>query len=81
MVIDVMINDLSNSQIEKLIDEWVRGERNRKIMKRRLIDCICFEPLAEEFCMSVRQIKTIVYKENENILKGYEKTTFFSQLI
>ena len=80
MVTDVM-NNLSNSQLEKLIDEWVRGERNRKIMKRRLIDCICFEPLAEEFELSVRQIKNIVYKENENILKGYEKTTFFSQLI
>lgn len=80
MVTDVM-NNLSNSQLEKLIDEWVRGERNRKIMKRRLIDCICFEPLAEEFELSVRQIKNIVYKENENILKGYEKTTFFSRLI
>jgi hypothetical protein len=80
MVTDVM-NNLSNSQLEKLIDEWVRGERNRKIMKRRLIDCICFEPLAEEFELSVRQVKNIVYKENENILKGYEKTTFFSQLI
>jgi hypothetical protein len=80
MVTDIM-NNLSNSQLEKLIDEWVRGERNRKIMKRRLIDCICFEPLAEEFELSVRQVKNIVYKENENILKGYEKTTFFSQLI
>lgn len=80
MVTDVM-NNLSNSQLEKLIDEWVRGERNRKIMKRRLIDCICFEPLADEFELSVRQVKNIVYKENENILKGYEKTTFFSQLI
>ena len=31
-------------------------------MKRRLLDGICFEPLAEEFGMSDRQIKRIVYR-------------------
>lgn len=57
--------DISNSRLASLIDEWVKGERNRAIMKRRLIDNICFEPLAEEFNLSVRQTKSIVYK-NEN---------------
>lgn len=60
-------SDISNSQISAVIDEWVRGERDREIMKRRLIDQICFEPLAEEVNLSVRQVKNIVYK-NETII-------------
>lgn len=63
------IPELSRSQIELLIDEWILNERNRKILKRRLIDGICFEPLAEEFDLSVRQIKTIVYKGEDKIFK------------
>ena len=60
-----MLNDLSNTQIENLIDEWIIGrnaERNRKILKRRLLDGILFENLAEEFDLSVTQVKNIVYK-------------------
>ena len=59
--------DYSNSEIEKAIDEYVHSERNRAILKRRLIDGICFEPLAEEFDLSVRQVKNIVYKEEQHI--------------
>lgn len=61
--------DLSRSQIEHLIDEWIFSERDRKILKRRLLDGICFEPLAEEFDLSVRHIKTIVYKNEEKLFK------------
>lgn len=63
------VPELSRSQIESLIDEWILNERNRNILKRRLIDGICFEPLAEEFDLSVRQIKTIVYKGEDKIFK------------
>lgn len=59
--------DLSRSDLEKIIDEWVFNERNRNIIKRRLLDGICFEPLADEFNLSVRQVKNIVYK-TENII-------------
>lgn len=52
----------SRSEWENLIDEWIFNERDREIIKRRLLDGICFEPLAEEFEMSVRQTKTIVQK-------------------
>lgn len=61
------VEEISNSELSMLIDDWIRGERNRKILKRRLIDCICYEPLAEEFGLSVTQIKSIVYKQ-QNIL-------------
>jgi hypothetical protein len=54
--------NISNTDLSRLIDEWVKGERDRAIMKRRLIDCICFEPLAEEFSLSVQTTHKIVQK-------------------
>ena len=53
---------ISNSELAALIDEWVKGERDRKLMKRRLIDSIKLEPLAEEFDLSVQHVATIVSK-------------------
>ena len=61
--------DYTNSNISKVIDEHIHSERDRKILKRRYIDGICFEPLAEEFNLSVRQIKTIVYKAEQQLIK------------
>lgn len=63
------IENISNSELARLIDEWVKGERDRAIMKRRLIDCVCFEPLSEEFNLSVRQTKSIVNKNEIKIFK------------
>ena len=59
--------DLPRSEIEKLIDEWIFSERDRAILKRRLLDGICYEPLAEEFKLSVRQTKNIVYKGEKTL--------------
>ena len=63
------LDDMSNSEIEKAIDEWIHSERDRKILKRRLIDGICYEPLAWEFDISVRQMKNIVSKAEEKLFK------------
>jgi len=52
--------NISRTELSSLIDEWVFSERNRKILKRRLLDGVCYEPLAEEFDLSVRQVKKIV---------------------
>lgn len=61
--------DLSRSEWENLIDEYIFKERDRAILKRRLLDGVCFEPLAEEFDLSVQQTKTIVYKATEKLIK------------
>ena len=53
---------VSRTEMEHLIDEYIFNEKHRAIIKRRLLDGICYEPLAEEFNMSVRQIKRIVDK-------------------
>ena len=63
------IEDMTNSELSDAIDEYVRGEKARNILKRRLIDLMCYEPLAEEWCMSVSQIKRIVYKAQEQLFK------------
>ena len=60
--------NITNSEIEHFIDEYVRSERDRKILKRRMIDGITYEALSEEFDMSVRQIKNIVYRCQDNVL-------------
>lgn len=62
-------DDMSRTEIEFLIDEWIHKERDRAILKRRLLDGICYEPLAEEFDLSVRQVKSIVYKAEERLFK------------
>lgn len=63
------MTDYTNSQIARLIDEHIHSERDRMILKRRLIDGICFEPLAEEFDLSVVQTKRIVYRAQEKLLR------------
>ena len=65
--------DLSRSQWEHLIDEWIFNERDRKILKRRLLDGITYERLAEEFDMSVRQIKNITYKQQTKLFAHADK--------
>lgn len=65
--------DLPNSIISNLIDEYIHSERDRKILKRRLIDGICYEPLADEFDLSVRQVKNIVYKCEDKLFKKASK--------
>lgn len=63
------IYNLDRYQWEALIDRWIFNERDRAILKRRLLDGICFEPLAEEFNMSTRQVQKIVYKSQEKLIK------------
>lgn len=67
------LDDLSRTEIEYLIDEWIFSERDRAILKRRLLDGICYEPLAEEFDLSVRQVKNIVYKSEEKLFSKIKR--------
>lgn len=58
----------SRSEIEHYIDEYCFNEKHRAILKRRWLDGVLQEPLAEEFDMSVRQIQNIIYKEGDKVL-------------
>lgn len=59
---------LSVKDVTEMIDQNVFSERDRKLLKRRLIDGIPYEELAEEFYLSVIRAREIV--------KGYKKTIF-----
>ena len=64
--------NLSRSEWERLIDEYVIGrnsERNRKMLKRRLLDCITYERLAEEIDMSVQNVCSTIYKCQDRVFK------------
>lgn len=62
----------SRSEWEHLIDEWIIGknaERDRLIVKRRLLDGVGLEALAEEFELSVQRTKKIIYTSQNRIIK------------
>lgn len=63
------VYNLSRSQWENIIDEWIFSERDRKMLKRRLLDGILFEQLAEEFDLSVQQTKSVIYKATDKLMK------------
>lgn len=62
-------DELSNSELANFIDEWVRGERNREMLKDRLINGMLYEPLAEKYNLSVRATQNIIYKASEQLFK------------
>jgi len=59
--------EISNSDIDKAINEWIHNKRNRDILHERLIDGIKFEELAEKHDLSPQQVKNIVRKGKETI--------------
>lgn len=63
------MREYTNSQIRELIDEHIHNERDRAILKRRLCDGVCFEPLAAEFDLSTQRVKTIVYKAQSKLFR------------
>ena len=56
-----------------LIDEWIFSERDRAILKRKLLDGITFEQLAEEQYMSVQGVQKIVYSGERRLLAVVKK--------
>lgn len=70
------IANLSHSAWEHLIDEWIFSERDRYILKRRLLDGVTYERLADELELderfigiSSRQIQAVVRKGVAVLLK------------
>lgn len=59
--------NISNDELTKLIDNWIKSERDRRILKRRLIDGLTYDAIAEEVDLTVDRIKQIVYKQ-QNVL-------------
>jgi DNA-directed RNA polymerase specialized sigma24 family protein len=61
--------EYTNSQIEYLISEYIHSKRNREILHLRLIDGLTYEQISESVDMSVRQVKNIIYKEQDKVFR------------
>ena len=61
--------DLSRSELQYLIDQWIFNERRRLILADRLFNGTTYERLAEKYDLSTQQVKTIVYKAMDRLEK------------
>ena len=64
---DDIIDCKSRSEWEMLIDEWIHNEIDRKMLKRRLLDGVCLEPLAEEFGISTNYCQKKIKKAKKQL--------------
>lgn len=59
---------LTNSQLSALIDDWIRDERNRNILKDRFLHGMTFDEISCKYNICDRHIKRIVYKYGDFLL-------------
>ena len=64
--------EYSNSHLREIVEEYVHDERARRIMVRKYADNLTIEKLAEEFDLSVSQIKRILKKYYCTVVKQFE---------
>jgi DNA-binding CsgD family transcriptional regulator len=60
---------LTNSELAELIGEHIHSERDRQIMKLKLIDGLTYEKIAEIYEMSPRYVRSLVRKLMNERLK------------
>lgn len=70
MLDQIIIDSKSRKEWEELIDNWIHNEVDRRMLKRRLLDGICFEPLAEEFELSVNHCQARIKKAKAQLFKN-----------
>lgn len=63
----------TRSELAYMIHQTIFSERDRAVAMRRLCDGLHMEELAEEFHLSVPQIKRIVYASEEALARFVQK--------
>ena len=58
---------LTNSQLTDLIDDRIHSERDRRIMRLRLVDGLTYERIAEAVEMSPRYLRALVSKLTDSL--------------
>jgi Mor family transcriptional regulator len=61
--------NLSRSELQYIIDQWIFNERHRLILSDRLFNGTTYERLAEKYDLSTQQVKNIVYKAMDRLEK------------
>ena len=69
MRINIERYNLSRSEFQYLIDQWIFNERHRIILADRLFNGTTYERLAEKYDLSTQQVKNIVYKAMDRLEK------------
>lgn len=69
MRINIERYNLSRSELQYLIDQWIFNDRHRLILADRLFNGTTYERLAEKYGLSTQQVKTIVYKAMDRLEK------------
>lgn len=64
-----MTTDYSNSKMQTLIDEYIHSERDRQILRLRMIDGQTYEQIAEAVCLSSKQVYRIITREAAKLYK------------
>lgn len=59
--------ELTNSELAEMIGEHIHSERDRQILKMKLIDGLTYEKIAENVQMSPRYIRALVKKLTERL--------------
>lgn len=59
----------TNPQMDMVIDDYIHSERDRNILKRKLLDGITYEQLAEDFKLDDSTVKRIVGRHKKTILE------------
>ena len=62
-------DDCPNSLIDEAISEYVHSERDRRILRYKLIDGLTYERIAEIEDMSPRRIQNIVYSAEDRLFR------------
>lgn len=63
------MKEYGNSQIKEVVNEYVHNKKHRDILLSKYIDGLTYEQLGEMYDLSDRQVKNIVYKYQEILLK------------
>ena len=56
------MNNYSNRRLLEICEDYIHSERDRKVFYRKFGDGLTIERLAEEFDLSVSQVKRIIKK-------------------
>ena len=71
----LQLEDVTNKQISDAIDLWIHSERDRIILKLKLIDGLTYSQICDKIYtehnieLSERQLYNIVYKAESTLFK------------
>lgn len=62
-------SERASDDIEQAINQWIHNERNREILKLKLLDGLTYEQVAERVDMSPKGVQKIVYKAEDILFR------------